>query len=250
MQLRKLIGGMVVGFGLCWGISLRPGWAGDAAMALQEAHQAQAAMDILMEEMAVARADFRRLQMEAEVLVYENRILDERLDVQEKKRKQRKAVGGDTLRFTRHVEWVMGELAERMGLRMDFLPPFRMESRIERLDAFRSMLVNAEKSTEERFYAALDLLEAELNVGIFPDVVSGSMEQEGEVVRGSLLHLGAAGLFFLSPDERRAARWCADKKTFLMLDRSEARLVSQAFAMVERRMPAEVVLLPVMSEVP
>ncbi|TWI71686.1 uncharacterized protein DUF3450 [Desulfobotulus alkaliphilus] len=220
----------------------------DAALGL--ALEAQAEADAFLRERQEEEALLMRLRMEAEALRFENHMLEKRIAGQHQKLEGLEAAS-DPGRVARLVEPLLGRLTDALEERMDNQPPFGMEARKMRVQRLREAMEDGEKNTEDRFRLFLDGMEAELNLGVFPDTAPGIWEKEGETLRGIFLHLGAAGLFFLSPDGDMVARWDRETRNFHPLDRREGRAVERALAMVQRRMPTELISLPVsLPEVP
>ncbi|TYT76197.1 DUF3450 family protein [Desulfobotulus mexicanus] len=217
---------------------------------LTVALDAQAEADAFLRERQEEEAFLMRLRMEVEALHFENHMLEKRIAGQHQKLEGLEAAS-DPGRVARLVEPMLGKLAAALEERMETLPPFGMEARKMRVQRLREAMEDGEKNTEDRFRLLLDCMEAELNLGVFPDMEPGIWEKEGETLRGLFLHLGAAGLFFLSPDGDIVARWDGETRNFHLLESREARAVERALAMVERRMPTELISLPVsLQEVP
>ena len=216
---------------------------------LSAAQKAQEKVEAFLQEEERQRQAIRALEAEVEALIYENHMLEKSMARQQERLLALEGEGEEAAGLARLVEALLGDLLTFLEKRMEGLVPFRLEERKGRLQTLRSALEDGEMDTQSRFRRALEVVEAELNLGLFPDAAAATVAVEGELLHGTLLHLGAAGLFFLSPDKALVARWSGERGLFLPLDATAARSVERAFAMVERRVPAGLIWLT-LPEVP
>jgi len=85
--------------------------------------------------------------------------------------------------------------------------PFKMELRQARLDGLDAAMADAQVATPEKYRLIIQAYQAEMEYGSTIDTWQATQDVDGNPTTVDMFQYGRVALVWLTPDDRRAARW-------------------------------------------
>jgi hypothetical protein len=123
--------------------------------------------------------------------------------------------------------------------------PFSADQRKKRIAALKELLADPNRGLAEKYRRVLDVYRSEVEYGHSLSSEPGEIVLDGDRQAATLLRVGRVGLYALTNDKGRPARW--DRKTghWEPLDRGAASDLKRAQAVAKGDSPPEILVLPV-----
>lgn len=215
-------------------------------------------------EQATRRAEqvqqqINQLDDERSDMVREYRTLLQRRDAAELFARQQEQVVASQ---RREVESLTDQLsrideitAETVPMLMDMIAdlklfvsadlPFRSEFRQARLDGLDAAMADPTVSTAERYRLIIEAYQAEMEYGSTINTWQEDQIVDGESTNVDMFQYGRVALVYITPDDRRGARWDRSQGAWVPLERSLIPAVRDAIRVADGKKQQEVLFGPV-----
>ncbi|MFP4475642.1 MAG: DUF3450 domain-containing protein [Desulfatibacillaceae bacterium] len=214
------------------------------ADSVSERRQAQQALEGWNAEKRRMAEEVRSLEASSEDLSGRVSALETEVAVLEAEVTKKERRLAEACRMAGEMEPFFGKGMEAMEMLVEESDPFLMVERRERLGRLRSTLNSPSAAAGEKYRKTMEALFVEAEYGNTVEVYRAELDMEGSRLRMNLLRFGRLALFCQSLDETRYGTWDPAGQIWIWLPPSSAPGLSRAFAMASRRMPLDIVELP------
>ena len=123
--------------------------------------------------------------------------------------------------------------------------PFKMEQRQQRLDTLNSAMENPQVTTAERYRLIVEAYQAEMEYGRTVDAWEETITIDGEPTTVDMFQYGRVAYVYVTPDDRRAARWDRAAGAWEPLPGSYTSAIRAAIRVAEGKAQQAVMFAPV-----
>ena len=193
-----------------------------------------------------------RLLQEYENLVQEIKLLEyQNMDLKKQKNylknsisrlnKEIKKAGEISQGIMPYLNSIYKRLSEFIKLDM----PFLKQEREKRLTQLKTILDDPSISIAEKYRKTMEALFIEAEYGRTVGVYRDKITLNGKQITGNIFRLGRIAMFFQSPDKEKYAVYNVQESKWMELKPSEARDISSAIEIAQKRRPVMLLKLPI-----
>ena len=238
--------------GLCLTLA-GPGWCDDFAIQVREPvakaveirQETQDSLDKWSGEKARLAARFKTLESQNARLVTlrnekqrQNDTIREHITTLEQQKTDIQAV-------SRGLMPVLAETAAALERSVEYSLPFLDEERIQRMESLKITLEDQEAPLGEKYRRVTEALLVEAQYGGTTEITRQAILIQNEERLVDVLRLGRMAMFFRTLDQEICGAWDPATAGFKVLPAASNTAINQAMDMAAKRMPADILLLPV-----
>ena len=123
--------------------------------------------------------------------------------------------------------------------------PINMEERTARIERLRDVMGNSNVTTSEQFRQVIEAYQIENQYGGKIQTYQGSIPFEGTDITVDFFNLGRTALLALSLDQKNAWAWDNDARSWQALGDEYISSVVKAVRIAGKRLPADLIKLPI-----
>jgi len=207
--------------------------------------EAQKRMEAWVDQKASIEARIRDLNLEKAWLEYQNRKYEGYIHKEQAELTGLEVRKKEMEQINMRLEPYLDETVENLKEFVAADLPFLTEERARRIAFLEESLGDYHLSLSEKLRRVLEALHVEADYGRTLEAMDGSINLNGKAIQGRIFRLGRTGLFFQSIDKHVIARFDATAGAWTPLDADYERELDQSMQIVDRKRPAQLLVLPV-----
>jgi hypothetical protein len=121
--------------------------------------------------------------------------------------------------------------------------PFHLEERMESVAELKSLMLNSEAASSDRFRNIMDIYAVETEYGNNTEAYSGTVSIEGVDTPVDMLRIGRLALYYQTKDQKVSGMWDRDGASWASLDSDANRNIRKAIKVAAKTVAPELMTL-------
>lgn len=123
--------------------------------------------------------------------------------------------------------------------------PFHLDERLVSINRLKSLMVDPNASTSDRYRSIMDIYAAETEYGTSYEAYKATLPINGNEIEVDMLRIGRVGLYYQTSDQKSSGMWDTANRTWKPLDSSTNRNIRKAIKVAAKTTAPELLSLPI-----